>query len=282
MKMALYYECSGENTKCLLCPHGCELTPGQTGICQARQNMYGEMVSLNYGRMTALAIDPIEKKPLRQFYPGSMILSYGSFGCNLQCPFCQNWRISKEKPESEVIAPQQLVDLALAHVKDGNIGIAFTYNEPLVGYEFVYDCAQLAREAELKTVLVTNGYIRLEPLMRLLPFIDAMNIDLKGSPEFYDTLCHGQQAYVKQAIMLSVRRCHVEVTMLVVPAQNDAHDGVDAIASWIAEISPDIPLHLTRYHPEYKMDTPAQAPEKLYALAETARKHLNYVYCGNI
>ncbi|HPE16620.1 MAG TPA: radical SAM protein, partial [Oscillospiraceae bacterium] len=208
---------------CPICPHHCALEEGQTGLCRARTNTGGVVTANNYARLTSLALDPIEKKPLRRFYPGSSILSAGSYGCNLRCPFCQNCEISMADAgiQTVTVQPEELVRRALALVPRGNIGLAFTYNEPLVGYEYVRDCARLAHEAELKTVLVTNGTVCREPLLALLPDIDAMNIDLKGfTQRFYD-LVGGDLETVREAIALSASRCHVEVTTLIIPGEND-------------------------------------------------------------
>ena len=178
---------------CELCPHRCELEEGQTGFCRARQNRDGQIISINYGKVTALALDPIEKKPLRHFYAGKNILSVGSFGCNLRCPYCQNHTISMANAAQTVscyISPEELVVRALERIPDGNIGIAYTYNEPLIGYEYVRDCAMLAKEKQLKNVVVTNGCIAEEAFQKLLPWIDAWNIDLKGFKNAsYGQLC---------------------------------------------------------------------------------------------
>lgn len=282
---AKYYEkISDRNVKCLLCPHGCELKTGQTGLCLARRNIDGELASLNYGQVTALALDPIEKKPLKRFHPDSLILSAGSFGCNLKCSFCQNWRISQQQPPAETFTPEQLVSTAREAAKLGNIGLAYTYNEPSIWYEFVYDCAVLAHKQELKNVLVTNGYINREPLQELLPYIDAMNIDLKAiNNKFYHKMCKGKLDYVKQTIALGASACHVEVTTLLIPGYNDDEKEIAELAQWLASVSADIPLHLTRHHPDYHMPEPQPLnKERLMELAQLARQSLKYVYIGNV
>lgn len=271
--------------KCAICPHGCDLKDGQTGFCRARANRGGKVVSLTYGKVSALALDPIEKKPLKRFHPGSMILSVGATGCNLRCQFCQNHEIAQEcgNVETREMSPEKLVHMALSLTQRGNIGLAFTYNEPLVGYEFVRDCAELAHRNELKTVLVTNGMINEEPLMAFLPVIDAMNIDLKGfTAEFYDAL-QGDLETVKNTIVKAQSCCHVEITTLVIPGENDNPEDMERQAAWIASLHPDIPLHLSRFFPRYHYtDRAPTPPETLQALADIARKHLRYVYFGNV
>jgi pyruvate formate lyase activating enzyme len=285
MKTAMYYEKANEtDVRCMLCPHGCYLKPGQTGVCLARRNIDGELYSLNYGKITALALDPIEKKPLVNFHPGSYILSAGSFGCNLKCSFCQNWQISQAEPESDEITPEELVKKALALVKQGNIGIAYTYNEPSIWYEYVHDCSVLAHEKGLLNVFVTNGYILREPMEKLLPLTDAMNIDLKAfEPGFYSSVCKGKIDFVKETIRLCAEACHVEVTNLLIPGQNDSDDEVSALAGWLAELSPDITLHLTAYHPDYKMREPRpEGRERVFELVNIAKNSLKNVYAGNV
>jgi len=270
---------------CELCPHHCALEEGKTGICRARKNVQGTIICENYGKVTSMALDPIEKKPLHCFYPGSRILSVGSYGCNLRCPFCQNSDISMADAgtaETQFVSPETLVEKALALVKQGNIGIAYTYNEPLVGYEYVLDCAKLAREHTLKNVLVTNGTICEKPLLELLPYIDAMNIDLKAFTERFYKMIGGDLETVKQTIRLAARTSHVEITTLIVPGENDSEAEMDALSLWLASVDPEIPLHVTRFFPRWKMtDRDATPVKTVYALAQIARRHLKYVYEGN-
>jgi len=270
--------------RCGICPQGCELDEGQTGFCRARSARGGEVVCDNYGLLTSIALDPIEKKPLRRFYPGSTILSVGSFGCNLRCPFCQNYEISmcsRERADTVCASPDELVNKALALKSSRNIGIAYTYNEPLIGYEYVRDCAALAHEKGLKNVLVTNGYVNEGPLRALLPHIDAMNIDLKAFTEdFYQTL-HGHIEPVKRTIRIAAAQCHVEVTTLIVPGQNDSPDEMRAEAEWLAGVKEDIPLHISRFFPRYKLEGNPTPVETVYTLADIARESLRYVYTGN-
>ncbi|NLX93393.1 MAG: AmmeMemoRadiSam system radical SAM enzyme [Clostridiales bacterium] len=269
---------------CTLCPHHCALEEGKTGLCRARKNVQGTIISESYGKVTSIALDPIEKKPLNRFYPGGMILSVGSFGCNLRCPFCQNSDIATADSsiQTQHVSPETLVNKALELTPRGNIGIAYTYNEPLVGYEYVLDCARLARENNIKNVVVTNGMICEEPLLALLPYIDAMNIDLKAYTESFYKKLGGDLATVKNTIHLAAKACHVEVTTLIIPGENDSVAEMDALSSWLASIDSSIPLHISRFFPQWQMKDCAATPVKtVYALAEVARKHLEYVYEGN-
>lgn len=270
--------------KCDICFHHCELDEGRTGLCRARANRGGQIVPLNYGRLTSLALDPIEKKPLRRFHPGGLALSLGSFGCNLRCPFCQNAEISMAGAEFPAMdySPEALVQLALALRPRGNLGLAYTYNEPLVGYEFVRDCAAMVREAGMFNVLVTNGTIEEAPWRALLPLIDAVNIDLKGFTEAWYRRLGGDLETVKRSIALAAEACHLEVTTLVVPGCNDGEDELRALSGWLASLSPDIPLHISRFFPRHRMnDLPPTPVDTVYRLAAVARERLRYVYTGN-
>lgn len=271
---------------CDLCPRRCALLEGQLGFCRARVNRGGKIVCENYGRVTSLALDPIEKKPLRRFYPETKILSVGSYGCNMDCGYCQNSTIARADSTSiefETISPAALVTLAEAYRPQGNIGLAFTYNEPLVGYEYVLDSAKCAKEQGFQTVLVTNGMIALKYWERLLPYIDAANIDLKAfTQEGYRAL-GGDLETVKSAIAKAVGKIHLELTTLIVPRMNDDAQRIEEEAQWIASLSPDIPLHLSRFFPRHRMkSTEATHIVTIYRLANVAREHLNYVYTGNI
>ena len=270
---------------CKLCFHHCDLSEGQTGLCRARACRDGVIVPLNYGKVTSLALDPIEKKPLRRFHPGSLILSVGSFGCNLRCPFCQNHEISmaaEGELETVELSPEALADKALELQCHGNIGVAYTYNEPLVGYEYVRDCAAQVRKRGMVNVLVTNGTIE-EPSWRaLLPLIDAANIDLKGfTSEWYKRL-GGDLETVKRSIRLAAEQCHVEVTTLLIPGKNDSEEEIRALAQWLASVGREIPLHLSRFFPQYQMrDKPHTPVEQVFRLADAAREYLSFVYTGN-
>lgn len=283
MHAADFWSLSDDKLICQMCPRECFLPEGQQGFCGVRGNVGNKLYSLNYGQVSSLALDPIEKKPLARFKPGSKILSIGSWGCNLSCKFCQNWQIAKEKPPTHTLAPEQLVEFALGEVPKGNIGIAYTYNEPLVGYEFVRDCCLLANKAGLDNVLVSNGYIKERPLRELAPLLQAANIDLKAFTErFYNEICGGDLASVKNSIKIMYEYCHVEVTTLIVPGLNDDPQELEAIAKWLASIDRNIPYHITRYFPNYKLFLPATQTRDILALQKVAAKHLRYVYAGNI
>jgi pyruvate formate lyase activating enzyme len=279
--------------KCHVCFRHCSIEEGVIGFCGARTVKDGKVVAFNYGKVSGLALDPIEKKPLNNFFPGSYILSVGSFGCNLRCPFCQNHDISWSKEariyaeNAECVSPKELVKVALDTRDKGNIGIAFTYNEPLVGYEFVRDSAKLAKEHGLKTVLVSNGTAELPVLDEIAPYIDAMNIDIKGfTDEYYDKLLGGNRKQVMEFIEEAVRHCHVELTTLIIPGENDSEEEMRELSGWVKELElangKNIPLHITRFFPRFKMtDRDATDVRKVYRLAEIAREKLEIVYTGN-
>lgn len=272
---------------CGLCPHHCKLAAGQTGFCAARTNVGGTIVCTNGGKLVSIALDPIEKKPLYHFHPGSVILSVGSYGCNLTCPFCQNYEISRAQAgelRAEDVPPARLAALATdARQRYGSIGVAFTYNEPLVSYEYVIDCARLLHEKNFAVVLVTNGQICDAPLQNLLPHVDAMNIDLKGFTQtFYDWI-GGNLETTKNTIAHAVRAgVHVEVTTLVIPGRNDDEKEMDVEARWLASISSEIPLHLSRYFPRYRCDIPMTPMETLRQLEHIAKTYLKHVHLGNV
>ena len=281
--------------RCEVCFRYCEINEGALGACKARTCRDGIVVAANYGRSTALALDPIEKKPLSRFCPGSKILSYGSYGCNLFCPFCQNYDISRTdgsefEPEN-VITPKELADIAYQFKDRGNIGVAYTYNEPLVSYEFVRDTARLVKDKGMKNVLVTNGTAEIPILEEILPYIDAMNIDIKSmSEKTYREVLKGDLSTTKAFIERAVKDCHVELTMLIVTDMNDSEDEMRELTDWIAGIKDkegnvigdEIPLHISRFFPRYKMtDRPATDVDKIYMLADIARDRLKYVYTGN-
>ncbi|WP_290655064.1 AmmeMemoRadiSam system radical SAM enzyme [Anaerovibrio sp.] len=271
---------------CELCPHQCRLTPGQTGFCGTKQNINGKIISLSYGQVTSLAVDPIEKKPLYHFYPGSTILSLGSFGCNMKCPFCQNHSISQRGIEMSqgYIAPAELVEIAQKATREtASIGVAFTYNEPLLNYEYLLDTALLLQSAGQKVVLVSNGQISAGALQKLLPYIDAMNIDLKVFSDDGYKWMGGDFATAKYTIEAAVAAgVHVEVTTLVIPKVNDGAEMMEAEAQWLAGINPLIPLHLSRYFPNYKWQEPATSIITLQTLKDIAKMYLDHVYLGNV
>ena len=279
--------------RCHVCFRHCELGEGDIGFCGARIGLSDRVVPANYGRITSIALDPVEKKPLRHFFPGSKILSVGSYGCNLRCPFCQNSEISwgeeaKDFPDTaEYITPGELVAAALKYKKNGNIGIAFTYNEPLIGYEFVRDTARLAHENGLKNVIVSNGTSELSVLDEISPYIDAMNIDLKCfDPVIYRKTLGGDLQMTMDFIAKASKTSHVEITCLIVPGISDSPDMMREMSRWIASVADeagkDIPLHVSRFFPCFHMTDRAPTPvSTVYGLADIARENLNYVYTGN-
>lgn len=275
------------SASCTICPHHCVLKDGQVGLCKARRNVGGSVQADSYGKITSLALDPIEKKPLARFMPGSMVLSVGSFGCNLRCPFCQNASIAQVGMHDvawQEVTPEQLAAEASRLKKKGNVGIAYTYNEPLVNFEFVRDCARLAHEQGMVNVLVSNGMANPEIIEKLAPLIDAANIDLKGFTQDFYSFVGGNLEVVKHSIEMLVAcpTCHVEVTTLVIPGKNDSPEEIQAIAQWLASLSPEIPYHISRFFPCYRLQhIPATPVRTVYKLAEVARRYLNYVYTGN-
>ena len=280
MKRASYYEKRGGKIRCLLCPHFCTLTEGKKGICGVREVRNGELLALTYGKIAALAVDPVEKKPLYHFFPGRDILSIGSTGCNFHCAFCQNWHLIEGKVPLKVITIDALVSEAQ---RTGSVGIAYTYNEPLIQWEFVYDCAKAVHNAGMKNVLVTNGYINPEPLEELLPYIDALNIDLKFfDEEKYRKIAGGSLEVVKKSIELASRTSHLEVTTLIVTGKNDGEDEISRIVDFIARLDPGIPFHLSRYYPNYRCHAPETPHAVMTRAYEIAKKSLHYVYPGNM
>lgn len=278
-------------TRCDVCFRHCDLKKGDTGFCGARIGLSDSVVPSNYGRITSLALDPIEKKPLHRFYPGSKILSAGSYGCNLRCPFCQNSEISWGEETrniavtSETITPEELVSIAERQQKNGNIGIAFTYNEPLIGYEFVRDTVKLSHGIGMKNVIVSNGTASLSVLDELVHYIDAMNIDLKCfDADVYSKVLGGSLEMTMEFIEEAVKHAHVELTCLIVPGLNDSPEKMREMTAWIASLKDgkDIPFHVSRFFPCFHMtDRPATPVSTVYELAEVARGSLNFVYTGN-
>jgi len=286
LKEALYWEkISGAAVPavhCLLCPHECKIADGAEGICGARQNNGGKLYSLIYGETTSVALDPIEKKPLYHFHPGEYILSLGTKGCNFKCPFCQNWSISQDGgAPTEKITPS----CAVAKAKElGSFGIAYTYNEPFIWYEFVLDTAKLAKKSGLENVLVTNGFVNPGPLREMLPLIGAMNIDLKSiDPGFYVKYCKGSLEPVLSTIKTSAKSCHVEITNLVITGLNDTDEDFRKLSDWVCDnAGPDTPLHFSRYFPCYQMENPPTPKEALERARAIASKRLKYVHLGNV
>ena len=283
MPMAAHWWAKGpdSNVLCGLCPHACHIANGRHGLCKVRCNEDGALVLPYSGLISSLAVDPIEKKPLYHFLPGTGVFSAGFVGCNMRCPFCQNWQISQEIPASlERHSPRTLVAEAL---RSGTPSIAYTYSEPTVHFEFVAVTMALARSKGLKNVLVTNGFIEDGPSRELLGLTDAVNIDLKSwSPEVYARILGGRRDKVLDFIRTAFTLCHIEVTTLVVPGMSDSRDGITAISGFLAGLSRDIPLHISAYHPAWKHDAPPNSDAQLDELAKVARAQLRFVYLGNI
>ncbi len=267
--------------RCLLCPHRCLIAPGAAGICQARRNLDGELALPFWGRISSLALDPVEKKPLYHYYPGRQVLSAGFLGCSFRCPFCQNWQISQhtDVPARE-IQPGELVAMAR---REGSFGLAYTYSEPLIHLEYVLETARLARAAGVKNILVSNGYVNPQPAGELLEVLDAANIDLKGfRPEFYRREIGGSLEEVKRFLGQAAGRIALEVTTLVIPARNDGEEEIEELARFLAGLDPGIPYHLSGYYPSYRYALPPTPFETLQRLADVAGRHLKHVYLGNV
>jgi pyruvate formate lyase activating enzyme len=282
MEAAYYTKGEKGTAYCALCPRHCVIPVGRRGFCQTRWNDHGVLKARTYGLVSSAALDPIEKKPLAYFHPRSKILSFGSVGCNMCCPFCQNWQISQEEPATRKITPDQAVRMAIELKKEGNIGIAWTYNEPSLSFEFIRDTAPLIHEAGMVNVMVTNGFIEAAPLSDLLPWIDAWNIDVKTWDSNQYCQLGGSLETVKRTIEKAQASSHVEITSLIVPGENDSVDMMKEEALWIASLSPDIPLHITRFFPAYHMTD--KKPTSLSVLADlgnAARAYLHHVNIGN-
>ncbi|MDR1748825.1 MAG: AmmeMemoRadiSam system radical SAM enzyme [Spirochaetaceae bacterium] len=292
MEEARYYTAGSEpgSVRCELCPRGCVIPPGGRGFCLVRKaGEAGKLYTVNYGKVPALSFDPIEKKPFARFYPGTRILSAGTAGCNLDCMFCQNHTLSRsDKGVSvEYLGPDELCGIIAGDSE--NLGIAFTYNEPSVWYEYVYDTAALLkkRSPEKKAVLVSNGYISAEPLEMLLPFVDAVNFDLKGPEKFYRTLCGASpgafEAVTRSISMAVTAGRHVEISFLAIDGKNTDDESVSAVIDFIASLSPEIPFHISRCFPNYRMrDIAPTRMETLRYIRDRALEKLEFVYLGNV
>lgn len=288
-KEAMFYEKIDNYINCKLCPHRCsKLKEGQRGACGVREVKKDDdgslkLYSINYGEITSISMDPIEKKPLYNFYPGSNILSIGSFGCNFKCSFCQNYAISQNRPQSNYVPPEEMANISLEI--NNNLGLAFTYNEPSIWYEYVYDVCKAIKEInkDHKTVLVTNGFISEEPLRKLLPYVDALNIDLKGNDKYYKKLCFGALKDVENTIKIASEiGCHVEVTTLLIPNENTDDITLRELGEFLGSVDKNITLHLSRYFPRYKMDTPETSLYDMKNAYEFLSKYLNNIYLGNL
>ena len=281
MQESLFYkEINNEVILCHLCPHLCHLKNNEVGRCGVRKHVDKKLYSLNYGKVSAIQIDPIEKKPLFRFMPNTQTLSIGSFGCNLACGFCQNHHIAKALPPTREMKPKEIVELALHHKTPS---ISYTYNEPIIYYEYMLETAKLAKKNQLNNIMVTNGYITEEPLRAILPYIDAMNIDLKSfKNSTYETQCKGRLEPVMRTIEVASKSCHVEVTTLVVTDMNDEKEELISLFRWLASIGEKIPLHISRYFPRYMYDKPPTSIDMLKDIKIEAAKYLEYVYLGNV
>jgi pyruvate formate lyase activating enzyme len=281
LKEARFYERLDHSfVQCRLCPKECRIGDGRAGVCLGRINKGGRLYARSYGQVVSMAVDPIEKKPLYHFYPNSDILSIATYGCNLACPFCQNAEISKNEAPGQYLAPKLLAQLAR---KERSIGIAYTYTEPLVWFEYLMDTCPLVREAGGKNVLVTNGMLNEAPLRELLPHIDALNIDLKSiRPEFYKDFLKGDLETVKNTIRIAREMCHVELTTLLIPGRNDSEAEIVELVDFVSGLGSDTVLHFSRYFPHHDLDLPPTPIESLTRAGEIARRRLHYVYLGNV
>ncbi|MDD7794095.1 AmmeMemoRadiSam system radical SAM enzyme [Clostridium sp. 'White wine YQ'] len=282
-KEAMFYEKLDDKVHCYLCPHNCVIKNGHIGKCNVRKHEDGILYTLNYGEITAASLDPIEKKPLYYFKPNTQIFSVGSYGCNFTCGFCQNYSISQSVAKSDYVPPENLIEAVLT--TKNNVGLAFTYNEPSIWYEYMYDTSKLLKETDTSksVVIVTNGYISEEPIREILPYVDAMNIDLKSfSNKYYKDLCGGSLKPVLKTIEIAAKECHVEITTLLVSGENDNLEEVEEISKFLSSISPDIPLHLSRYFPRYKLENSPTDINFMKKAEELAKRYLNKVNLGNI
>jgi len=280
-----YFKTLGDKIECLLCRHHCKLKEGQVGICGINMNKNGKLINLVYGHPSSINIDPIEKKPLFHFLPGSNILSFGTVGCNFKCPFCQNWQIAHTNKvnNSIYVSPEEMVNLAL---KYNTKSIAYTYNEPSVFYPYARDVGILAKKKGFKNVFVTNGFESMEEIEDMKTWVDACNVDLKSfNEEYYKKVLKGKLEYVLDTI----KRLHdvgiwQEITTLIVPRDNDSEEELTKIAEFIASVGKEIPWHISRFHPDYKVQdkppTPMETMIKAYEIGKKAG--LKYVYLGNI
>ena len=284
---AKFWQVEGDRLGCCLCPHHCKIAPGKRGICGVRQNVDGKLYSLIYGKASSVHIDPVEKKPLFHFRPAENILSLGSFGCNLKCLHCQNFSISQARPEEGGSGSMSPEDVSRLAMENGCRNIAFTYNEPTIWHEFTYDACKLAKEKGLGTVYVTNGFIEEEPLREIAPFLDAMNIDVKGfRDDFYTGICKARLDPVLKAAKVAFGLgVHIELTYLIIPTKNDSTEELREYVSWVhSELNDDVPVHFSRFHPDYKMEDVPPTPMRTMQHAQEIAKEvgLNFVYLGNM
>ena len=277
---ARHWRVEDGSVKCELCPNYCRIAPSKRGRCLGRENIEGRLFAVNYGEVVSMNIDPVEKKPLYHFLPGSDVLSVATYGCNLLCPFCQNWEISQRLAPTRYVAPEELVQAALKHHSSA---VAFTYTEPLIWFEYLMDACPLLRDAGIRTVLVTNGMINSEPLSELLPHVDAMNVDLKSlNPEFYRDYVTGCLSSVQDTLRAAVGHCHIAITTLLIPGRNDSEPELEALTDFVARLGRAVPLHFSRYFPRHKEKESATPTETIIAAATLAKRKLDYVYVGNV
>jgi pyruvate formate lyase activating enzyme len=281
VKAKYYREIGDKRVECTLCPHFCKISEGKTGICRLRKNIGGVLYEIGYGNTISISMDPIEKKPLYHFYPGENILSIGPNGCNLSCDFCQNWEISQRPAPTQEFSPEEIYEVAR---RNGSIGIAYTYTEPLIWFNYIKDTAEVLHTNDMVNVLVTNGYINKEPLIELLPLIDAMNVDLKSmKDEFYIERCGGRLEPVLNTLKIAKDKTHIEITNLIITGVNDTDKDIENMAKWIADnMGTDTVLHLSRFFPRYKSDEPPTPVDVLKRAMDISKKYLNYIYLGNV
>ena len=281
-KEAMYYRrLENQAVQCELCPHGCKVKEGSKGICRVRKNIEGKLYTQNYGKVSAIAMDPMEKKPLYHYYPGKYVLSIGTIGCNFTCSFCQNYHIAQQEADTRFVEPRYLLNLCRS--EEECIGLAYTYNEPNVWFEYILETSAMIKQEGLKNIIVSNGYISQEPLLELLQYTDAMNIDVKAFNEkYYKEICGGTLRDVQKTVETAADKVHIEITTLIVPGYNDSLEEIKGLAHWLSGMNPSIPLHLTRYYPQYKMTVPSTPVETIKRLKEAALEHLDFVYIGNV
>ena len=279
MEASYYESLENDSVRCILCPNYCTITDGNKGVCRIRSNRGGKLYADAYGETVSLSVDPIEKKPLYHFHPSKPILSTGPNGCNFRCGFCQNSSISQHVVPTRHVTPEALVELAS---RDGSIGVAYTYTEPFIWFEYIRDAGGIIHEKGMVNVLVTNGYVNEEPLRELLPIVDAMNVDIKSMrPDFYKKVCGGKLDDVLRTVEIAHELCHIEVTNLVITNYNDSNEDFEKLTGWVSSINPSIPVHFSRYFPQYKFTEPQTPISTLKRAYEIARSKLNYVYVGN-
>jgi len=283
LKEALFYEkLPNKKVRCLLCPRKCFISNNSTGFCRVRKNIEGKLYSLVHSRPCTVSIDPIEKKPLFHFLPGTKALSIATCGCNLTCSFCQNYEISQGEIFGEFISPEKVIDLAKKYeVKI----IAYTYTEPTVFYEYCLDIMKLAKKENLKNVFISNGYINRDPIRKIAPYLDAVNIDVKGEEKVYSALSHASLKPVLESVLeFKKTKVWIEITSLIIPGYNDSKKWIDDLSAWIKNnLGPETPLHLSRFYPAYKLTniepTKISILKKLY---KESKKNLKHVYLGNV